>query len=552
MPTHSNDLKYLLTYLAGCTLLMAYLLHLTACANPVSPQGGPRDTIPPLLDTARSTQPQLTNFEGREITLTFKEWVTLTDAFNQVVVSPPLEYRPDIKLRGKRVVVELDDREVLRPNTTYLINFGKAVKDLTEGNVPLNLQYVFSTGPTIDSLTATGRVIDVESKPVEGVLVMLYDNLADSLPRTERPYYFARTDKEGRFRMDFLKSGTYQVFALRDENFNYRYDLDNEQIGFLDSAIVIADTIRPDVTITFFEPQPQVLLLDKRVRDYGVAAFTFNIPASFIEVEYDNPFGSPIVRENADDTLKLYYADRQEQVADWQVRFSTSDSSYRDTVGFVIPNADPFYQVNVAVVPSPRPSEKATTLLPGKSARIPFLQPLGSYDSLQIVLLADTTRTRVAPRGISIDKRELLIDYRWREGTPYRLQLLPGAVTDLYGIDNDSLTYDYKIAKAADFGNLLLTLTLPDSTAQYVVQLNGPSGPVREDIVSNTSTKLLTYRTLPPGTYSLEVIYDRNANGRWDSGDFDTRAQPERRTTLPLSQPVRANWDVEAAVEVPK
>ncbi len=95
-----------------------------SCATIAAPEGGPKDTIPPLLDTLNSTANEQVNFTKQPIALTFQEWVILEDVNNQVLTSPPLEFRPQIKLKRRTVLFEFDAREQLRPNVTYTINFG--------------------------------------------------------------------------------------------------------------------------------------------------------------------------------------------------------------------------------------------------------------------------------------------------------------------------------------------------------------------------------------------------------------------------------------------
>ncbi len=155
-------------------------------------------------------------FSQRRIELVFDEWVTLSDVGTQVVVSPTLLKRPEVKLKGKKVVVELPEEDTLRPNTTYTINFGTAVKDLHEGNPAENLRFVFSTGDYLDSLTVNGSVVDAfTGDPVEKVSVMLYENLGDSVPRKERPYYFARTNKTGQFSIQNVRPGRFKAWPSK-------------------------------------------------------------------------------------------------------------------------------------------------------------------------------------------------------------------------------------------------------------------------------------------------------------------------------------------------
>jgi len=225
-------------------------LALVSCARQGAPTGGPKDTTPPSVDTLYSTRNYSTRFKPSKIELRFDEWVTLSDAANQIVVSPPLAKRPEVILRGKTVTLAFDPSEQLRDSATYTINFGTAVKDLHEGNSAKDLRFVFSTGDLIDSLRVSGRVADALSgEPVENISVMLYDIAADSVVRKSRPYYFSRTDKSGRFDIRNVKAGRFKVAAIEDADQNLRWDGENEKIAFLDTLLSVQDSAQNIVSL---------------------------------------------------------------------------------------------------------------------------------------------------------------------------------------------------------------------------------------------------------------------------------------------------------------
>jgi hypothetical protein len=51
------------------------------------------------------------------------------------------------------------------------------------------------------------------------------------------------------------------------------------------------------------------------------------------------------------------------------------------------------------------------------------------------------------------------------------------------------------------------------------------------------------FPSLPPGMYRIRLILDSNKNGRWDTGDYMTKRQPERIIYYPGSVEIRANWE---------
>jgi len=221
-------------------LAMASMMLFSYCANMKAPGGGPTDIYPPFVTESDPPNYSL-HFKEKKIILKFNEFVNVTDVINEVFISPPLNKTPDIRTRGKSVIITID--EELHDSTTYSIYFGKSIKDITEGNPMENYNYVFSTGDWIDSLSVIGEVIDAfDLKPRKDVLVMLYEDnndtiSFDSLPYRVKPSYLTRTTEQGFFILNNLRKSNYLLFALADINFSATYDLAEEDIAFLDSLI---------------------------------------------------------------------------------------------------------------------------------------------------------------------------------------------------------------------------------------------------------------------------------------------------------------------------
>lgn len=171
--------------------LMAAIV--TACASIGRPEGGPRDEEPPRFVSANPRPGQL-KVEGNKITITFDENIQLDDAFNKVVVSPVQTQPPAISSNARRVTVEL--RDTMKPNTTYSVDFGDAIKDLNEGNVLDGFAIDFATGDTIDTLRISGMVLEARTlEPAQGMLVGVHSNLDDSALTTLPLDRIARTNQ---------------------------------------------------------------------------------------------------------------------------------------------------------------------------------------------------------------------------------------------------------------------------------------------------------------------------------------------------------------------
>ena len=93
-----------------------------------------------------------------KIYIEFDEFVQLKDQQKEFFTSPQMKKKPLVSMRGKGIVVQL--RDTLEANTTYALNFGSAVRDNNEGNPLYSMRYVFSTGPTIDSMIFSGYTAD--------------------------------------------------------------------------------------------------------------------------------------------------------------------------------------------------------------------------------------------------------------------------------------------------------------------------------------------------------------------------------------------------------
>ncbi|MGH1337065.1 MAG: Ig-like domain-containing domain [Aureispira sp.] len=401
----------------GCIVVVAL-----SCATPSAPEGGPQDRQAPRLDPKRySTKNPSTNFKYQRVILTFDEWVRLQSASSQVVMSPPLKVKPSVSVRNRSVVVEW--KEPLEDSTTYIINFGDAIQDITEGNKASDRKMVFSTGPYLDSLVCSGQVIDAATRqPSADTWVMLYRNLADSVPKTEKPFYFTKTDPSGNFRIEYIRKGRYQIFAIADKNNDYKYNLPKEPIGFLDTSFVMNDSLQPFLRLLLFEEREKLVVEDIDLIQFGEIRLQLNEAVqSVTEVRLlEAPSDLKLLVEQGADSLHIWMDGSLADTAKLRLVLTNEAEEWQDTIEvsnkkkallledstalrWFVPNKEAATEATTQrgggsggsqpAVSSLRPAQDTTTIPqhPKEALELLFTAPLQTIDTTQFSWAVDTT-----------------------------------------------------------------------------------------------------------------------------------------------------------------
>ena len=519
-------------------LLLALLVG--ACAQVREPTGGDKDITPPQLLRAEPPNGS-THFATDRILLQFDERIRTEKVRDRLLISPPLASLPDLRvLAGRSVQIVL--KEELKPNTTYTFGIGETILDLTEGNAATGLVYVVSTGTALDSLQVMGTVIDARTaEPAEEVLVLLHDVTDTTDVRTSRPAYAIRSDAQGNYRLRHLKEGTYRLYALNDNNNNYRFDLPNEEIAFLMDEVVLgpADTAFQAPPLRMFMQQSaKQKVVDRRVLADGAFRVVFSRPAGEIHVRDVLRTGGNLQWDQewnkGRDTLLLWPSDTTAlRLGGYALR---EDTLVLDTLKYRPTERMPFH---VDLRPMRLRDDPALPPLLRAS------RPLASVTQGKATLMQDSTEVPVRLLTDTLGSRilQVVVDTGTILGT---LTILPKAMKDIYGGQNDTLRLRLGAGGRAEFG--MLRLRWPADTVER------PSGPFilhllvgnrmeREILVESLEGAVLV-EFLPTGAYTLQLIEDGNGNGRWDPGDLDAGRQPEAVWRYPEPVNIRANWDL--------
>ena len=515
------------------------------CAKKGRPSGGPKDEEAPLLVTT-SPPYQTVNFETDEIRIEFNEYITLKDLNKQLVVSPPLKTPSLITPQGgpsKFITIKILD--TLLPNTTYTFNFGNSVQDNNEGNKLERFKYVFSTGSYIDSLSLKGSAKNAfESDDVKDVKMLLYkldDAFTDSIIYKRKPDYVTSTLDTSNYEFTNLKHGTYLLLALKERTSNYVFNPKTDRIGFYQDTIVLPrDSVINKPLSLFKEVLPFTFKRGRELRK-GQLVFGYEGDAKGLtaEVLSDVPedFKSVSLFDKARDTLNFWHS----KIENDSLLFKITKGDFTDTITVKLRKKQ---LDSLTISTSVRGILHYTDTLFFTSNN-----PIVKIDPSKVSLT--TTKDSInVPFTPFISKTDLrvgfLFEKKFKEN--YSINLYPEALKDVFNFTNDSTKVNFRTVDVEDYGDITVSV-LNSERIPVIIELTDVKDKLeRRQFINNSQT--LKFEYLQPKEYKIRVIYDINNNGKWDSGKFLFRTQPEKVEYLPEIQPLRPNWSLNANITI--
>lgn len=586
-----SNIRYCFLALIGCLLFSLFY----SCANIASPNGGPYDELPPKFISS-TPAPNQTNYKGKTIEILFDELIQVDKPTENVIITPPQLSMPVIRPSGRKVVVELKD--TLKENTTYTIDFTNSISDNNEKNVLENFSFAFSTGDAIDTLEVSGILLNASNlEPMGGIIVGIHNNLEDSA-FVKTPFLrTSKTNDKGRFTIRNIAEGTYRIYALNDVNRDFRFDQPGEDIAFHDSTFfptfefstrqdtIWKDTLTVDTIMTVpytrFMPDDLGLFLFKEdfARQYlqkterpqeHLGVLTFNAPLDTIPV--------PVPLNFTPTDSAWYYVQSRE--ANTSINYWITDPSLlvRDTLRFELtyPKSD---SLNILQAQTDtlqflmrrRPNERKKSedkkeeekplslgmevFLPTSmdifdTIHVEFNEPVFDISAEWFVLEQKQDSTWIPAEfdffPDSTNSLAYFIHRKWNYAEEYKLEIDSAIIKSIYNKWNDPFSGNFRIKKKDDYGNLYINITSIDSPA-FVELLSAGDVPVRKAVVKDGG---VLFMDLKPDKYYARLIVDINENGKWDTGNYAEKRQPEKVYYYPKVFDVMQNWDVEETWDV--
>ena len=586
------------------------------CANIMTPDGGPKDTLPPVIVKIEPGN-FATNFKEKKIYIEFNEFVQIKDQNKEMFTSPAMKKLPLLTTRGRGIVITI--RDTLKENTTYAIDLGSAIRDNNEGN-PINaMRYVFSTGDKVDSMMCSGYTADsYKADSVSRTFIWFY--IADSLPNTpgydstifnRKPDVIARAQNNGIFIAQNLKPVNYRIYAIGDKNDNQLYEAGTDMVGLLDTVYNPAkmpefaiwfDSLRmypsaePQLYFRMFTDKAFVnqRLVDAQRPEQKKALLYFNSDYPRIDsLLFDNIPSDKILidpQTNGRDTLALWFNVPAEQLPDtikgqivyyrhdslrqlsktreplklaWKLVETKEQEKERERIEKEKEKAkaegkeykDPNYKN-----PFKLSISAGKEVNPEKGFDISFGSPAVKLDStaMEIAIVDEKNNKTPIKWHLVSDTLNMCrwrVEAEWKEKTNYQLYIPKKSITDVMGYENDSTVVEFATYDPEKFATVSLNVQ-GSGNNRYILLLTDNSGKTLQEI-KDAKTGKYRFNYVSPGEIRLRVIEDKNGNGKWDAGDVILGLQPERAEAYFNERgedvfATKMNWDFEINIDMDK
>ena len=586
-----NTPRHMLNVLRLAVALLFASALMSRCASMMTPTGGPRDSLPPVIvnmtpDNFATGRPTVGH---GKIYIEFDEFVQLKDQQKEFFTSPQMKKKPLVSMRGKGIVVQL--RDTLEANTTYALNFGSAVRDNNEGNPLYSMRYVFSTGPTIDSMIFSGYTADsYKADSVSKSFIWFFpadsvENVAeyDSTIFKYKPAVIARAENNGIFIAQNLKPIPYRVYAVQDKNDNQMYEPGSDQVGFLEKSYNPAempdfamwyDSIRQYVTaepqlylrmftdkafrrqllsqterplqhkamLYFGAAHPRIerirfdsipedrVIVDPQTVGRDTIALWFNMPSSALP---DTIKGEITYFKH--DTVNVLQEVTEPLKLSWRLIETKEQEKEREKLERDRRKAEAAGEKWV----EPKKENPFAYKLPltgeinpENNLTVDFDYPLTRLDSAAMLLTLTRPDNSIEDVPVRFVRdtgllRRWHIEAPWTSGGQYTLTIPKGAITDVAGFSNDSIVRKYTVLDPEKFATVKIHVKGKDDKAKYILQLLDGSNALKQE-KRDVTTGDWQFNYVPAGEIKFRIIEDMNGNGKWDTGNVVERLQPER------------------------
>lgn len=474
--------------------IILFSFVILSCANIVMPTGGAKDMYPPKVVSSFPSNNQ-TNFKGSEISLKFDEYIELESPQKNIYISPYTKQTIEHYIVGKKLFIYFP--EGLKPNTTYTVQFNRAIKDFTEGNQLSEYSLNFSTGFVLDSGKYMTTVISTKDKSVNDMTVVaLVKNKSDFYNKN---YNYITKTTNGLASFNNLNKEGYLVYAFVDSNQNMKWEK-TEPIAFSKNKVKEGNISEKLSLFTNKDTAMKLIATQKSPNEYDVYS-----PQEIMTVECDDI--NTNVHQVGLHSFKLIC----KNALDGQAIKLLINNSVKEVL---IAKTETKKTIEII----DKENNRGFDLKRNDSLFFNFNAFISKIDTSKIKLKLEDKQI---PLKINYTKNQLLItDLDFKQ--TYNLELDSQAIWSL-GHYNKRLNFNFTTYPKESFYPEI-TIKLDTNIINQKAILYYSQNGFLSQLKINKEIRLKNIY----GTELLfHIIIDKNNNGIWDTGDVEREIQPE-------------------------
>ncbi len=503
--------------------LITTLFLISACAIVKAPQGGPKDAQAPKIMSQYPAN-NTTSFRDNKIMLFFDEYVSLSNFNTEVKINPYIDpSRIQTVIKGKKIELKLPLD--LDTNTTYNINFGKSIVDLTEGNPILNFNIVFSSGANLDTLSLKGSTFCNLPKTTP-ITIGLYSQVDSLDPSQDKALYYTKTNQD-KFLFTNLKNDSYRMYAFTDINNNNLYDSLTEYVGFSDELVY--STKKDSLAINLFKEDTR--------------KFKFNRPIykdNFVELEFSKGL-EKVTSEQPylynPKTRKLNIYEAKGNIDNFKITVKDSLGNTIDTNLTVLKSGSKLLDSTLQVIRV----DEYDNQKPFEGIKLSLSHKLKSYtvDSIKYILNKDTLKAPNKKVIIKLDNEKNTLSFEPINNKDTLMVVLNNKTINSYSAHyNKKQIFVYVPTLNKQFSKISGTILTKEPN--YILYLLDKSNNI---LYSQRNPKKIELNYLNAGQYKIKILIDANNNGLYDTGNIKEKRQAERFYYYEKPLDLKSNWE---------
>jgi hypothetical protein len=557
-------MKKIYQYLLYLSCFWLISLTFNRCANSQPPQGGAKDTIPPILYGSIPKDSSI-NYRGNTLVLVFNEDIIVENINKELVIAPNKNVKFRYTLKRNKLTIKFD--EPFQDTTTYSIDFRQSIKDFSEKNPAKDLRLAFSTWNILDTLYINGEVRDLMTgKPIKDAIVALYaDN--DTLTITKNaPLYFAKTNEKGQYSLGNLSAKSYKLYTLVDKDNNLKYSKDEEAIGFISSSIIPSQQDSLVLFTTIYDNKPFSFNKSQTQKGYTDLIFNKSIKNARI---------TPSNQENIDkiyfkiekSSIYLYYADKNLPQDSTQITYFAEDSlgqTLKNTINVKFASKEEAKSLqednnkqkdkkgetknsrkensNTSKFQYTQISPKGLEISKNEvfNVVLSFPLPLKSYfiDSLNWLYGKEDKKLISQLHYLNEDRTIFTIE-NFSSDKDVSLEIKKGAFISIFNDSTDANTLKYTLKKPEKFG--IINGKVDTTQENFIIQLLNDKYDVEKEI---RNQRKFRFEDVVAGKKFIRVLIDENNDNQWSKGSFKDNIAPEKVYHFMTEIELKANWEI--------